>query len=116
MIYDLPESPSARDIIRRSIVAHPSAFRDSLIAQAEMHDNYLQLSRNEAAKRGALTQKKACLLAYDIIGDDSQSDDERADKIVANFSAGIIALNVAAKLQCLPPHVRTASALKQWES
>lgn len=33
-IYGLPENPSAADIIERSIVAHPSLFREACAKRA----------------------------------------------------------------------------------
>jgi hypothetical protein len=50
-IYNLPENPSAADIIERSIIAHPSLFRDTLIKQAKQHDDYSRLTSNPVARR-----------------------------------------------------------------
>lgn len=111
-IYNLPENPSAADIIERSIIAHVGTFRDSLIKQAEMHDDYARLSTNTIGKRGAEASKRACLSAYDTAGDEDQSARERAESICKNTGTAVIALNVACKLQCLPPHVRTAAAIQ----
>ena len=111
-IYPLPTNPSAADIIERSIVTHPSLFREMLIKQAEQHDDYVYLSHNERAKQGARASKNACLVAYDTVGDEDQTPRERAESICANTGAAVIALNVACKLQCLPPHIRTAAVIK----
>lgn len=110
-IYNLPENPSAADIIERSIVAHPSLFREALIKQAEQHDDYSRLSTNPLGKRGADASKRACLRAYDFIGegDDARS---RAEILCRETGPAVIALNVACKLQCLPPHIRTSAAIK----
>ena len=110
-MYDLPINPNAKDIITRSVVCHPSAFRDALVAQANMHADYEELSRNPLAKRGAAAQKNACLRAYDWLGRDDLPEGERAACIAGELNTMIIALNVACKLQCLPPHVRTAAAI-----
>jgi len=110
-IYALPEKPSAADIIERSIIAHPSLFRDALIAQANMHADYVELSHNERAKQGARASKNACLIAYDTVGDEDQTERERAESICANTGTAVISLNVACKLQCIPPHIRTAAAV-----
>lgn len=109
-LYDLPSNPTAADIVRRSIVAHPSLFRDALIGQAEQHDDYARFTNNTRAKQGAIASKRACLAAYDIIGDDDMSADDRAAAICDDTGQAVIALNVACNLQCLPPHVRTAAA------
>lgn len=111
-IYALPENPSAMQIIERSIVAHPSAFYDGLIAQAEMHGDYSDLSQNLQAKQGATAQCRACLaicetlrLVPHLIG---------GSKEASEINTMIIALNAACKLQCLPPHIRTQAAIK-WD-
>lgn len=109
-IYALPENPSAVDIIERSIIAHPSLFRESLIKQAEMHDDYSRLTTNPRARQGAEASKTACLNAYDFVGSDLEPR-EAAEQICKKTGTAVIALNVACKLQCLPPHIRTAAAV-----
>ncbi len=109
-IYSLPENPSAADIIERSIVAHPSLFRDMLIRQAEQHDDYSRLTDNPGAQRGAIASKNACLRAYDFIGEGDNAR-SRAETLCTETGPAVIALNVACKLQCLPGHVRTAAAV-----
>lgn len=110
-IYPLPENPTAVDIITRSLIAHPSLFRVDLIAQAEMHDDYSQLTHNERARQGANASKSACLRAYDFAGRDDLPERERACLIAAETGPAVIALNVAGKLQCLPRHLLTAAAV-----
>lgn len=109
-IYPLPENPSAADILKRSIIAHPSLFREALIAQAEMHDDYANLTTNEGARRGAIASKNACLEAYDYVGDgdDAQS---RADTLCGEVGPAVIALNIACELQGLTAHIRTQAAI-----
>lgn len=115
-IYALPANPSAIDIIERSIIAHDSLLRDSLIAQAEMHDNYARICSNVLAAQGARASKAACLTAYDLAGNEDYSARERASLICQSTGTAVIALNVACKLQCLPPHIRTAAAVMLDES
>lgn len=110
-IYDLPENPTAVQIIARSIIAHPSLFRESLIKQAEMHDDYSRLATNARTAQGAEASKNACLTTYDFVGDDELSNEERAAKICEKTGPAVIALNVACKLQCIPSHIRTAAAI-----
>lgn len=107
-IYALPETPSAEDIIKRSIVAHPSLFRKALISQAEQHDDYAKLSTNPRAVQGAKASFNACLRAYDAVGLEDVS------AIMADCGTMVIALNVACKLQCIPTHVRTRAAV-DWQ-
>lgn len=109
-MYNLPENPSAADIIERSIIAHPSLFRDMLIKQAEQHDDYSRLTGNLGAQRGAIASKNACLRAYDFIGEGDNAR-SRAETLCTETGPAVIALNVACKLQCLPPHIRTAAAV-----
>lgn len=109
-MYPLPENPSALDIIERSVVTHPSLFREMLINQANNHADYEALSTNERAKQGARSSKLACLKVYDLVGDWELPSHECARLIVEETGPAVIALNVACKLQCLPPHVRTAAA------
>lgn len=110
-IYPLPENPTAVDIITRSIVAHPSMFREALINQAHEHANYEGISSNPRAQQGARASKLACLNAYDTIGDAELSVNERAEVICGDVGTGVIALNIACKLQCIPSHIRTSAAL-----
>lgn len=109
-MYQLPENPSAVDIIALSVNAHPSLFREALITQASAHEDYEELSTNERAKQGARSSKLACLKVYDLIGNWELTPRECANLIVEETGPAAIALNVACKLQCLPPHVRTAAA------
>ena len=110
-IYPLPENATAADIITRSIIAHPSLFRERLISEAEIHDNYALLTTNERAAQGARASRNACLNVYNTIGDNDFTDREQADAICANTGPAVIALNIACKLQCLPPHIRMQAAL-----
>ncbi len=73
-----------------------------------MHADYEQLTTNARAAQGANGSKLACLRAYDAVGEDD------IEPIMADCSTMVVALNVACKLQCLPPHVRTAAAIK-WD-
>lgn len=112
-LYSLPENPTAADIIQRSIIAHPSLFRESLIKQAEMHDDYSRITTNPRARQGADASRNACLIVYDIVGDQNATAETRATQICDRGTGpAVIALNVAGKLQCLPRHMLTAAAIK----
>lgn len=110
-IYALSEKPSAIDIIERSIIAHPSLFVDSLRSQEIMHKGYSAQSTNRLAIQGAIASERACERAREFAGRHDLSERERACLIVAETGPAVIALNVACKLQCLPPHIRTAAAV-----
>jgi len=109
-IYALPENASAFDVVLRSIIAHPSMLRESLERQARDHRAYRASCTIEGAERGAKAQENACKLAISFLDADC-TDEERAIGICGEMNSGLIALNVAAKLQCLPTHIRTQAAL-----
>jgi hypothetical protein len=110
-MYDLPANPTARDIITRSITCDSGAFRAALIEQAEAHDSWASFTNNDRGRQGAVASFKACLSAYDIIGRDDMSTDDKAAFITSDCGTMVIALNVACKLQALPAHVRTQAAI-----
>jgi hypothetical protein len=100
---------TAREIINRSILVHPSLFRESLIAQAEMHDNYAALATDSRAIAGAESMRASCLRVYDAAGT------ECIDEVMQNLGDMVVAVNAAAKLQCLPPHIK-AQAIAAWDA
>ena len=102
---------TASEIISRSIAMHPSLFREALIRQADMHDDYARVSQhNRRAQQGAESSRAACLRAYDAVGA------EDVDAILADCGTMVIALNVAGKLQCLPRHTISQAAVDWQES
>lgn len=115
-MYSLPANPTARDIIERSIVCHDETFRTALIQQAEVHDTSAMFTPSERARQGAMASFKACLSAYDIIGRDDMTPYEKALFIGSDCGTMVIALNIACKLQCLPPHIRTQAAIAWGEA
>ena len=54
---------TVQQIIAAAIAASAETFRQALVKQAEMHDDYASLSRNPLARRGAIAQRDACLAA-----------------------------------------------------
>ena len=110
-MYDLPANPTARDIITRSIECHSGGFRAALIELAEAHDSWALFTNSARGRQGAVASFKACLSAYDIIGRDDMSIDDKALFITSDCGTMITALNVACKLQDLPAHVRTQAAI-----
>jgi hypothetical protein len=110
-MYDLPTNPTARDILTRSIECDSGAFRAALIELAEAHDSWASFTNNERGRQGAVASFKACLSAYDIIGRDDMSTEDKALFITSDCGTMITALNVACKLQDLPAHVRTQAAI-----
>lgn len=99
---------TARDIIGRSILMHPTLFREALSEQARMHSRQALLyamPSQARSRQGAEASAKACLKAVAAI------DAEDIDAIIAECGPMVISLNVAGKLQCLPRHVLTAAAV-----
>jgi hypothetical protein len=103
---------TAIDIIGRSILMHPSLFREAL-ANSRADDNRYAAIVHETDKRTWNAVKGRAGATGRAI---EYVEDENAESFAADLSAGIIALNIACKLQCLPPHIRTAAALRTWEA
>lgn len=83
-------------------------FRANLIKQAETHDDYAQLTRNDRAVQSAKAQRNACLAVYDDAHYGALND------ICDDLSKCVIALNVACKMLGISPAVRT-KAILDWE-
>jgi hypothetical protein len=99
---------NAIDIIARSIAMHPSLFLESLQTRAYEDSRYAATRESETIKKSVLASFEAAMRACDYV---------RADESLpfkSDMSAGIIALNVACKLQCLPAHVKTQAAIATW--
>ena len=108
-MYDLPENPTAIDIIKRSVTCHPSMFADMLRARMNEDKAYAASRPHESAiKRAIDASAKATELAIGFVTNDM------AEHFASHMGAGIIALNIACKLQALPPHIRTQAALRTW--
>lgn len=101
---------SATDIIQRSIELHPSLFIEALKTRAQ-EDYTFADQRSGAAARAGYASAKAAELAASALEHD---EDASAFAMASMMSAGIIALGVACRLQCLPHHVRTAAAVATW--
>ena len=100
---------TAVDIIARSIAMHPTTFIEALQARAWDDSRYAATRDNAAIKRAVLASFDATTRACDMV---------RAENpygFACDMGAGIIALNTACKLQCLPPHIRTQAAVVQWD-
>lgn len=109
-MYALPANPTARDIIARSIVCHPSLFSEAL-QNRENEDRRYAASRDGRTKRAAEASARAYQRAREFAERLDLYETERAACICAETGPAIVALNIACKLQCLPPHMRTAAAI-----
>lgn len=104
------ETCTAIDVIKRSIVCHPSLFAEALRARQIEDMRYLgSRADNPAIKQSVQASANAAGRAAEYV------DTENADAFVNDMAAGIIALNVACRLQCLPSHIRTSAAVRTWE-
>jgi len=112
MLAQLPAEPNAIDVIKRSILMHPSLFREALVS-ANREDNRYAAIVHETDKRTWNAVKGRAIASSRAA---EYVADEDAEAFGGDMAAGIIALNIACKLQCLPPHIRTAAAVRTWES
>ena len=101
-------SMNAIDIIARSIAMHPSLFLEALQTRAWEDSRYAATRESETIKKSVLASFEATMRSCDYV----KSDESAPFK--SDMSAGIIALNIACKLQCLPAHVRTQAAISTW--
>ena len=99
---------NAIDIIARSIALHPTLFLESLQARAWEDSRYAATRESAAIKKSVLASFEAAMRACDYV----RADESMPFK--SDINAGIIALNIACKLQCLPVNVRTQAAIATW--
>ena len=102
------QAMTAVDIIARSIAMHPTLFLEALQARAWEDSCYAAMRDNAAIKRAVLASSDASIRACDRVRDEDSSG------FTEDMGAGIIALGIACKLQCLPAHIRTQAAVAQW--
>lgn len=111
-MYDIDlNTADALAIIKRSVVLHPSLFADALLQRRVGDITYAGAlpSSHGTTYRSVMASANAAERAYAAV------KAENVDAFASDIAAGIIALNIACKLQCLPPHVRTSAALRTWE-
>lgn len=109
-MYPLETDPTAIQIIQRSMTCHPTTFSESLQSRIDQDCAYA-MTRDDKATRQAVdaSMKAASRAIYAVLHG-------KAEDFASDMGAGIIALNIACKLQCLPAYVRTSAAVKTWES
>ena len=101
-------SMSATGILQRSIDLHPSTFIERLQTRAYEDSRYAASRENPAVKKSVLASFEATMRAIRYI------ESGHAAPFVDDMGAGIIALNEACKLQCLPHYMRTETAVALW--
>lgn len=109
-IIDL-NAATAIEIIRRSILMHPSLFAEALNDRLRQDQEY-KIGKIGRARKAVEATANATSRAISLV---EAEDAEDAEAFAVDMAAGIIALNIACKLQCIPPHVRTNAALRTWE-
>lgn len=100
---------NAIEIIQKSVDMHPTLFIESLQTRAWEDSKYAATRESAAIKRPVMASFNATMRAIDHVKNDNVS------AFRDDMGAGIIALNIACKLQCIPPHVRTSVAVDLWE-
>ena len=107
-MYPLETNPNAIQIIARSITCHPTTFAEFLQSRIDQDVAYAA-SRDDKATRQAVdaSMKAASRAIYHVLHGTAQD-------FAGDMGAGIIALNIACKLQCLPHHIRTSAAVTTW--
>ena len=110
------ETCTALDIIERSIVMHPTTFADVVEAQEKQHRAYgaglPDTLHGRTTARAVKSMADACRI---VVGAIKSGDGDAAatSRIIASDTGPlVVALNAACKLQCLPPHVRTAALVR----
>ena len=106
-MYPLETNPTAIQIIARSMTCHPSMLIEALENSAKQDLAY-KAGKSGAIESAIATRWNATKLAVAIARKGKAEDFKNC------IGPGIIALNIACKLQCLPAHIRTAAAVKTW--
>lgn len=98
----------AIETIKRSAATHESLLIEALETRAYEDAKYMATRDNPAIRRSVQASFNATHRAIDAIklGE--------IDKLADDMGAGIIALNEACRLLCVPPHERTSIALDTW--
>lgn len=92
----LPANPTARDIIARSMLLHPSLFSEAMDSLATLHRDFASKTFSPDAAKAARDLADACKMAAMFVRDAT------LDKIMESLRYSIPALSAAGKLQCLP--------------
>ena len=100
---------TAVDIIARSIAMHPTTFLEALQSRAFEDSRYAASRDNADVKRAVLASFDAAMRACDMVRNEDSAG------FAGDRCAGVIALNLAGKLQGLSLLVRTRAAMGQWE-
>jgi hypothetical protein len=109
-MYDLPDNATAAQIIRRSVVCHPSLFAEALQSATDTHRAAAALMTNHQSRNVALKLEGACRSMKNWIAcGEYEPDDTVASIMAGSFDYWISALNIAARLQCLPRHLVSAA-------
>jgi hypothetical protein len=95
------------DVIRRSMVCHPSVLMDAMRVVARNHERYAIITHNKGAKVSAARMGKDARYAIRMV------DQQDVDALVANFSAKIQTFEQACRLQLVPHGTRAIIATRE---
>lgn len=113
-MYALPAQPTARDIIVRSLVCHPSLYAEALAEARRTHAQARDIaSMHQVRETAARLAAAAQVMAHDAARcADTAEAEALAQAWVTHRGPDYwaTALNLAARLQCLPPHVKAEAA------
>jgi hypothetical protein len=103
------ETVNALEILERSLVCHPTLFREALEREAASDLVYAE-GKDRATYRAVMARHNASRGAANAV----DNPETAISYFRENTGAGIVALNIACKLQCIPRHVRTSAAVRTW--
>lgn len=109
-MYALPATPTPDAIIRRSLVCHPSMFAQLAHQAHKAHAEAAATMNHHQAQATAKRLARACADLHAWADDCECADQVTARIMGAGMDSWISALNIAARLQCLPPHLVSEAA------
>lgn len=89
------------DVVARSLIAHPTLFRDAMHNVAQGHRRFAHDCRDNLARRIAL-RMAAKLDYYVALIDSGQECDDIMRDVRADFGGRVQLMSVAARLQVIP--------------
>ena len=107
-MYPLEIDPTAIQIIARSMTCHPSTLIEAIAQRAREDWAYAGVAVGDSVIKAVTASHEAAIRGRAIV------ESGKAEDFAADMGAGIIVLNIACKLQCLPQHIRTAAAVRTW--
>lgn len=103
------------DVLAKSILMHPSLFADACEKEASDDRRYVvgRPDMDARSRQGALARADALEFASNVARVHDSAACAAMDIMDRNAMSWIAAFNVACRLLCIPPHVRTALVAKE---